>query len=98
MTITTVLQGGLHSRGCPDVLKSVDGCGNHPLSKAGRLVQQWPPSPSPAGHNIYLWHNHISWIVGLTSDGNLKKAPGRVVHIWKYDHMNPIMEGQRVGG
>ena len=40
MTMTTVLQAGLYIMGCPDVLRSVAGCGNPPLSKAGQLVQQ----------------------------------------------------------
>ena len=40
MTVITVLQAGLYSMGCPDVLRSVDGCGNPHLSKAGQLVQQ----------------------------------------------------------
>ena len=34
MTVTTVLQAGLHSMGCPDVLRSVAGFGNPPMSKA----------------------------------------------------------------
>ena len=40
MTVTTVLQAGLYSMKCPDVLRSVAGCGNPPLSKAGQLVLQ----------------------------------------------------------
>ena len=40
ITVTTVLQACLYSMRCPDVLSSVAGCGNPPLSKAGQLVQQ----------------------------------------------------------
>ena len=38
--VTTVLQEGLYCMGCPDILRSVTGCGIPLLSKAGRLVQQ----------------------------------------------------------
>ena len=40
MTVTTPLQGGLNSMGCPDVVSSVAGCVTQPLSRAGQLVQQ----------------------------------------------------------
>ena len=40
LTVTTVFQAGLYSMGCPNILRSVVGCGNSPLSKAGQLVQQ----------------------------------------------------------
>ena len=40
MTVTTLLQGGLYSMGCLDILSSVAGCVSLPLSKAGHLVQQ----------------------------------------------------------
>ena len=40
MTVTTVLQGGLYSMRGPDVLRTVDGSGNPPLSLVGQLVQQ----------------------------------------------------------
>ena len=40
MTMTTVLQAGLYIMGFPDVLRSVAGFGNSPLSKADQLVQQ----------------------------------------------------------
>ena len=38
MTATTLLQGGLYSIGCLDILNSVAGCVSLPLSKSGHLV------------------------------------------------------------
>ena len=46
MTVTTLLQGGLYSMGCLDILNSVACCVTLPLSKAGQLVQQWVASLS----------------------------------------------------
>ena len=46
MTVTTPLQGGLNSMGCPDVVSSVAGCVTQPLPRAGQLVQQWQDFPS----------------------------------------------------
>ena len=40
MTVTNVLQAGFYIMGCPDVLRSVAGCGKPPVSKVGQLVQQ----------------------------------------------------------
>ena len=40
LTVTTVLKAGLYSMGCPDVQRSMAGCGNPPFSKAVQLVQQ----------------------------------------------------------
>ena len=40
MAVTTLLQGGLYSMGCLDILSSVAGCVSPPLSKAGHLLQQ----------------------------------------------------------
>ena len=40
LTVTTLLQGGLYSLWCLDILSSVAGCVSLPLSKAGHLVQQ----------------------------------------------------------
>ena len=44
MTVTTLLQGGLYSMGCPDVLIIVAGCVTLPLANAGQLVQQYVAS------------------------------------------------------
>ena len=38
LTVTTLLQGGLYSMGCLDILSSVAGCVSLPLSKADHLV------------------------------------------------------------
>ena len=40
MAVTTLLQRGLYSIGCLDILSSVAGYVSLPLSKAGHLVQQ----------------------------------------------------------
>ena len=40
MAVTTLLQRGLYSIGCLDILSSVADCVSLPLSKAGHLVQQ----------------------------------------------------------
>ena len=46
ISVTTVLKGGLYSMRCLEVLSSVVGCFNLPLSKSGQLVQQWVASTS----------------------------------------------------
>ena len=46
VTVTTLLQEGLHSMRCLDVLSSMAGCFTLPLFKAGQVVQQWVASSS----------------------------------------------------
>ena len=46
MTVNTLLQGGLYTMGCLNVLSSVAGCFTLPLFKAGQLAQQWGASSS----------------------------------------------------
>ena len=46
MTVIILLQGGIYSMRCPDVLSSVAGCFTLPLSKACQLVLQWVASKS----------------------------------------------------
>ena len=46
MTVIILLQGGIYSMECPDVLSGVAGCFTLPLSKVCQLVQQWVASTS----------------------------------------------------
>ena len=49
MTVTSDVQAGFYSMGCPDVVRSVDGSDNPPLPKAGQMDQQWWAS----GENLF---------------------------------------------
>ena len=68
MTVTTLLQGGLYSMRCLEVLSSVAGCFTLPLFKAGQLVQQWVASSS-------LWAG-AGWlaarVIGRKNSASLK--------------------------
>ena len=46
LTVTTILQEGLYSMSCLDVLSSVAGWCTLPLFKAGQLVRHWVASSS----------------------------------------------------